>query len=118
VLRRGVRGIERHPGEPGERRGGDDRATVRHQPLGQFPRTEDDAVEVGADDSPVLALGELGSVRVADSNPGVEERRVELTCHAIPRVRVRYVEVRQVEHDRVVEQRADRTSDSAAAAGH
>ena len=49
--------------------------------------------------------------------PGVEERGVELAVERAPRVGVADVELRQVEDERIVEMRADRGADPAAAAG-
>ena len=118
VLRRGVRGVEGHRREAGERGSRDDRAPAGHEPQRQLARTEDDSVEVRADDPPVLALRQLRRVRVADPDPGVEERGIEHAGDAMPRVRIADVELGQIEGKRVVEQRADRRADPAAAPGH
>ena len=59
VLRRRVHRVERRRDEPGERRGRDDRAAVRHQPRGELAHAEDDAVDVDAHDPPVLLVGHL-----------------------------------------------------------
>ena len=106
VLRRGVHGVEGHSRQTRERRGADDGAAVRHQPVCALARAVDDAKEVRADDPLDLRVRQLGHVGVSDADSGVEEGCVELALERAPRGHVDDVELGKVEGDDVPAGRA------------
>ena len=115
MLRQRVDGIARPWPEPGERRGRDDGAAGVHH-VGQTAHAEDDAVDVDADDAPVVGNG-----LVRARHAGVQARELD-RADVGPRVGIGDVEaVHHVEHLHVsafgAEQRDGRSADARSAAG-